>query len=261
MKNQLLAIFIAGLMFGGAVACSDKDHSPISDKHQDLPFSQDFSIKFVISDETTSLYKVCCDRNGYVQIFSSDGLLRPRAGEFLFPGTLVKDTQYRPTSDKKIQGLGKYQNQLIYIDENAVFSNGWAGKLYLKHMMQDANIFTGGKDFMFLISDSKKLALLNYSELLWEGTSEEEVRDIKYDTSNNLFWILGRETISVLSPSDKKIEKVLKINGLTCIEVVPDKLIVGTSDGYFEINTRTKKTDWQHFWKIAMDRINHNQRN
>lgn len=215
--------------------------SDIDPFYQDKPFIQNYSIKYDLSDEDIQLFKVVSDRNGYIQIFSSAGLLRPRDGQFLFPGTLVRDTQYRPTSDKKIVGTGAYRDQLIYLDDKAVFSNGWAGRLFSRHLMPDARIFEGGKEFQFLVSDGKKLALILDSEIIWEGDLRVEIFDIKYNKANNQFWILGDESISLFSPEKKELETIFSGKSLTCIEVVSDTLIVGTSDGYFEISTSTKK--------------------
>jgi hypothetical protein len=74
---------------------------------------------------------------------------------------------------------------------------------------------------------------------LWEGTSSHDVLDIKYDASNNLFWILSGEAISLFSPEKNEVKMILKRNNLTCIEVISDKLLVGTTEGYFEISTKT----------------------
>ena len=78
------------------------------------------------------LQKVAADRNGYIQILSSHGLLRPRAGQIFIPGDLVKDVHYIPTSDKGIKAIGKYEDQLVYVDDKAVLSNAWAGKTVFK---------------------------------------------------------------------------------------------------------------------------------
>jgi hypothetical protein len=210
--------------------------------HQDKPFIQDYSIKYLVPDENIKLYSVASDRNGYIQIFSSEGLLRPSGGQFMFPGKLVKDDHYRPTTDKKIASIGIYKDQLVYVDDKALLSNAWAGKLYSKHPLTSAKILAGGEDFTFLISDGKKLLLLKDSQQLWEGTYTEEVKDIKYDGSNDQYWILGKETISVFTSAKKEVEQVLTRSDLTCIEVVPGKLIAGTANGYLEIDTGTKKT-------------------
>ena len=214
----------------------------VSLKHQDKPFIQDFSIKYTLADKSVRLQNVVADRNGYIQILSSKGLLRPRDGQFLFPGTIVTDRQDRPTSDKKIAGIGTYENQLVYIDDKAVLSNAWGGKLFSRHSLPGANIFAGGKDFTFLISDGKTLQLLKNSQKLWEGALPgEAVKEIKYDSNTNLFWILGKSSVSTFSPDKNELFKVLEGSNLTCIAPASGRVIVGTSDGYFEIDTKTKK--------------------
>ena len=234
--KQQITFLVFALM---AVSFICKSQIP---QHKDIPYTQNYSISFLNSDKDVQLLKVVSDRNGYIQVLSSKGLLRKRAGQFLFPGTLVKDEQDKQTSDKKIAGIGTYQDQLVYIDNQAVLSNAWAGNLFSRHNMPDAKIFEGGKDFTFLISDGKSLMLLKDSKKLWEGAlSAETVKDIKYDNGNNLFWILGNESILTFSPVKKELTKVYSGNNLTCIELANGKLMVGTTDGYFEIDAKTKK--------------------
>jgi len=238
-----MTIKIAALGVALAVAsCTTKTEKKLIQAHQDKAFTQDYSIKFKLEPRDAELKKVVADRNGYVQVYSSKGLLRPRAGQFLFPGTLVKDIQDRSTSNKKISGIGTYQNQLVYIDNKAVLSNAWAGKLYSRHTLPEARIFAGGKDFSFLISDGKALHLLKDSKNLWEGSrSGEEIRDIKFDEANNLFWILGKSSVSTFAPDKNELSEVISSTNATCIGLASGKLIVGTTDGYFEIDTKTKK--------------------
>ncbi|MGN6212647.1 hypothetical protein [Parafilimonas sp.] len=211
-------------------------------QYADNVFLQDYSIKFLNTDNDAKLLKVVSDRNGYIQVLSSKGLLRTRAGQLLFPGTLVTDEQDKQTSDKKIAGIGTYRDQLVYIDTQALLSNAWAAKLFSKHATPGAKIFAGGKDFTFLISDGKNLALLKDSKNLWAGNLPgEAIKDIRFDTANNIFWILGNESISNFSPANKTLTKVVSGNNLTCIEPANEKLFVGTTDGYFEIDAKTKK--------------------
>jgi len=238
LHQVALLLLLAFTVVSFATASDNKDMP----QHQDKAFIQDYSIRFDVAVADAKLNKVVSDRNGYIQIYSSKGLLRPRAGQFLFPGTLVTDVQDKQTSDKKIAGIGTYQDQLVYIDDKAVFSNAWAGKLYSRHSMPGAKILAGGKDFTFMISDGMKLNLLNNSVVVWEGSVPgDEVKDIKYDAASDLFWILGKAGISVFSPEKKKLENVISNKDLTCIGISGDKLIAGTSDGYFEVSTKTKK--------------------
>ena len=241
MKNTLREITLPSLVFT-LVFSAISIKAQVTTTHQDRPYIQDYSIKYTPADKTVKLQNVVSDRNGYIQLFSSKGLLRTRAGEFLFPGTLVTDVQDRQTSDKKIAGVGTYENQLVYIDDKAVFSNAWAGRLYSRHSMPGARIFAGGKDFQFLISDGKWLSLIKDSQILWEGSLPgEEVKDIKFDAANNLFWILGSGSVSKFSPGKKEFTKVIDGNNLSCLSPVSGKLIVGTSDGYFKFDIKTNK--------------------
>ena len=109
MRKQLflmlaLVIFIA--------SCTKKEVSNNTAFIQDTPFVQDLSIKYLNEDKDAKLLNVVSDRNGYIQILSSKGLLRLRDGQFLFPGTIVKDVQDLPTSDKKIAGIGIFKQCL-----------------------------------------------------------------------------------------------------------------------------------------------------
>lgn len=237
-QNNLLIFWV--LIFGLTTAqFAQAQRSKVY--REDEPFTQELSIKYDFDNPHVTLKKVVADRNGYIQILSSQGLLRPRAGQMLFPGTLVKDVQYRPTSDKGISDIGVYKNELIYIDDEAVFSNAWGGKLFSRHKLPNAALFAAGNDFTFLISDGMELNLLKDSETQWKGTADGTVSEIKFDAGNNLFWILSENSISAFSPSTKMVEKVADNADVTCIEVAGDRLFAGTKDGYFEIDTQTKK--------------------
>ncbi len=211
--------------------------------HIDVPFRQDYSIKYYLNDPARELRKVVSDRNGYIQILSSDGLMRLRDGQFLFPGTIVRDEQDRQTSDKKIAGIGTYRDQLVYVDDKAVLSNAWAGKLYSRHSLPEARIFAGGNDFTFLISDGRKLVLLKDSEVLWTGSlPDEDVRDIRFDVTDNLFLILGQTSVSSLNPENRELHTLFRHAGLTCFEITEGRLIAGTHDGYLDVNLKTGDT-------------------
>jgi hypothetical protein len=239
--NRLLLIIVVATM---ASCAGGEDKKSTSDKplHIDKKFVQDYSIKYNLEEEGVDLINAFSDRNGNVQILSSKGLLTTRAGQFQFPGTLVKYTNNKATADKKIAGITIYENQYVYVDDKAVLSNSWAGNLYSRHEMKDASIVEGGKDFSFIISNGKKLVLLKDSKVLWEGSLKgDDVKDVSYDAKNDLFWILGSKTVSTFSPSSKKLEKVLDNSDITCIEAASGKVLVGTNDGYFEIDAKSKK--------------------
>lgn len=241
-KVSLLLLLVSLILSDGCIGPKPEKSRSGQPAYIDKPFLQDYSIKYYCDDPGIDLKKVVSDRNGYVQILSSEGLLRLHAGQFLFPGKLVKDIHYRPISDKHISGIGIYEDQLVYIDEKAVLSNAWAGKLFSRHYLPCAKLFAGGVDFCFLISDDKNLNLIKDSDKLWEGSlSGEDLRDIEFDAVNNAFWILGKESIRIFFPESLKLETVVTEKNLTCIGLTSNKLIAGTSDGYLEFDLKTRK--------------------
>ncbi len=246
MKNQLILISIIAFLLTACTGTEKPSGLSKKEQHKDVPFTQDYSISYFNENSKATLLKVFSDRNGYIQILSDKGLMRLRDGQFLFPGTVVKDVQDLPTSDKNIAGIGTYQNQFVYIDNEAVLSNAWAGHLFSRHTMPDARIFAGGNDFSFLISNGQKLALLKDSKYIWEGSLPgKEVKEIKFDENNKLFWILSKESISSFNPDNKQVTEIYTGENLTSFEVSAGKLYVGTTDGYLVFDTKTGKQNGQ----------------
>jgi len=130
-RYQLIASFFFLLMIG-SLSESVKAQQPV---FKDVPFTQDYSIKYYAAGDVKNLKKVFTDRNGVIQLLSADGLFKPNAGEFLYPGILVADQSYRPMADKKVIDFGIYNQQFVYLDTATVFSNAWAGNLYYQPMV------------------------------------------------------------------------------------------------------------------------------
>lgn len=211
--------------------------------HKDVPFLQDYSIKYYSDSDMPKLLRVASDRNGNIQILASNGLMKPFDGQFLYPGKIVADLSYRPMADKKIVGLGSLQNQLVYLDGKAVLSNAWAGKLFSEHEMPNARLFAGNADFTFLITDGAKLKCIKDSKTVWTGNSSDAILDLKFSAENGLFWILGTKSLSTFSLKEKKLSIVYNGTEFTSFEMVEkgSKIIIGTKNGYLEVNATTKK--------------------
>lgn len=234
--------------------CSSNSTVP-AQYHRDTLFIQDYSIKYLTNNEELTLINVLSDRNGYIQIYSSAGLLRPSGGKFLFPGKLVQDLHYKPLSDKKIAGMTICLDQLIYLDDSAVLSNAWAGKIYVKHNMTGAKILKAGNDFTFLVSDGRKIIFLNDTEVLWESEHSDKIKDIEFDNINNCFWILGEKMMSRFDPSVKTIESLLENSNVTCIAATKGKIYAGTHEGYFIIDGKSKKVESDIYNKLPCQDI------
>lgn len=227
-----------------AASCARKNGStPPQPVHQDVAFKQDYCIKYTYDSAAVDLLHVCTDRNNVVQAFGTAGLLKPFAGEFLYPGTLVPDRTYRPLADKKIRALSLYRDQFVYLDDKAVLSNAWAGELYSRHTLPGASMFCGGADFAFLISDGTALHYLKDSKVLWQGTTPEKISDILYDETRDAFWLLAEKSVSLFNVKEQALKNVFTGSGLTALGLSADgkEAIVGTTDGYLVLDAATLK--------------------
>jgi hypothetical protein len=222
-------------------SCISKDPAEKLASHIDNTFTQEYSIKYYADPEVKDLLRVHCDRNGYVQVVSGKGLLRPAAGDFLFPGRLVSDKHYRPVSDNKVKSVLIYNAQLVYLDDRSVFSNAWAGRIFIEHNIPDACIFAAGKDFTFLVSDGKKLSLVSDSIKDKEITNVNLIRDIVYDDQNDNFWILTGRGISIYRAEADTTIEIFVSDKLTSICMAGDIAVAGSTEGYYEIDQKTYK--------------------
>ena len=231
-----------------AISCAVPEGQELNQPvHMDVPFVQEFSIKYDLEDTTISLRKVRTDRNGVVQVLSSDGLLQLHAGEFLYPGKLVPEKTYRPVSDKNINDIALYRDQFVYADNKAVLSNAWAGNLYAKHTLPEVSMLEGGNAFDFLIADKRGLEYVKDSVVQWKGTVSADLLDMQFDEARDIFWLLTRRSLQVFSPADKSIVTALPGNNFTAMALTTgsQEMIIGTSDGYFVMDaaSRAKKNE------------------
>ncbi|MVM28670.1 hypothetical protein GO755_01405 [Spirosoma sp. HMF4905] len=209
---------------------------------QDKPFLQDYSVKYYFDKSGINLTGVASDRNGVIQVISSEGLLRTADGDFLHPGTLVPDQTNRPLKDMKLQAIGSYGQQIVYLDQKAVLSNAWAGKLYDEHQLPQARIFAGTPALTFLVSDGSALHVVKDGKVLWKGSfPADEVIAAHFQPAGNAFWILGKKSVYTLSGVDFKLTKVLDGAGFTAFALTTKKAIIGTNDGYLELDVVSKK--------------------
>lgn len=240
MYKTLNLYFIAALML--LFSCSKGTVTqPV---YEDKPFLQDFSIKYYNDKKDLTLAAVSSDRNNVIKILSSGGLYQPYDGHFLYHGVLQFDNTYRFLKDRKIAGLTTYENQFVFLDDKAVFSDAWAGKLYLPHQLPAAKLIKAGADFSFLISDGKSLQLLKDKKVLWNGNlSDDEVIGLRYQKSTDSFWILGKKSVSIFAGKDQSLTKVFAGANFTAFDLTSDgqKVIVGTTDGYLELDGTGKK--------------------
>ena len=123
MKIYLFSAFLGAFFLANITLAQTKKPQPV---YQDKPYWQDYSIKYYNQSAEVQLESACADRNGNMSVFSSDGLLIPHNGQFLYPGGFQADKKYRTIGNKKIQGSFSHKDQFVLIDDKSDFSNAWA---------------------------------------------------------------------------------------------------------------------------------------
>lgn len=244
MRSNVIVMILL-LLAAGCTPPGGKKDKTVQQFHADKPFVQDYSIKYYAPENAPELRRVAADRNGVIQVLSSAGLMKPDGGAFLYPGVLVPDLSYRPMADKKITGLGVYENQFVYLDNTAVLSNAWAGRLFSRHNNPSTQLFAGADDFMFLVSDGRNLRYIRESELLWEGDAGDNTLDIRYSKAGGNFWILTGSSLKTFSPATRQMDQIAAGEGFTSFALMPgnSKVLIGTADGYYTYNIPEKKQE------------------
>lgn len=243
MRKQLTLL----MLVGGFFLCSFSPPQQSGTRqpvYQDTSYLQEYSIKFYNSNDTLKLLKVGCDRNGDVKIMTSGGVYKPYDGQFLYPGTLEKDHSYRPMEAKKLKDMLVYRDQFVFLDNQAVLSNSWAGKLFSKHGFANASQFVAGADFSFLVTNGKEVRLLKDSKIEWNGIFPgPKILAARYDDSRNQFWLLGSNELFTFSPAGKVLKSVFKFDNLTCFDLSADKKVVyiGTTNGYVKFDPSSQR--------------------
>jgi hypothetical protein len=205
-----------------------------SRSYQDRPFLQDYAQKVPLSEGLAGakLSAARSDRNGRILVLSDKGLLRIHNGE------LVPDHLYRPIRDMQVRGLETYRGRFVYLTDEAVLSNAWAGKVLMPHMMAEAGLFEMGEDFDFLLTGGNTLGYFH------EGKRVEAlkiprtgIRQLVFDRRRNRFLVLSDDRIHCFVPSGG-CKQVFEGENLTCLGLTDNNtvLVVGTRDGYIELD-------------------------
>lgn len=245
-KTYNLSLLIGLLLFTSQGAWSQS----VIKAYQDHPFVQEHSIKYYI-DSLTQPRSVAMDRNGNIQVLTHKGLYKPHAGQFLYPGQLVEDRSYLAMKDKKVKAMEVYQEQFVYLDDKAVFSNAWAGGIYFLHGSNAVAQFVPGKEFEFLIYQGNTISKLGRDGVLWQQELDGELIDIHYGKDKGLFYALMKEGLLSIRDEDGAINRLLSGKGFTAFAIKGNEVVLGSNNGYkrFDIGSgkvgaQTSQVPW-----------------
>lgn len=223
--------FLLGSTLFGQVSREPVSGQPV---YEDVSFIQDYAVKYTLPGPYGNLRNVYTDRNGNVRILFSGGILQPDQGAFLQSGQLVPDRTYLPMRDMKIAGLSIYESQFVYLDDQSVFSNAWAGSYRILHNLPGSTLLGMGKNLECLVSDGSSLEFLTKDKAPLRVTIAAPVLDIQHDIRQDQYYILASDGIYSYRPGTKVASRIISGEGFTAFALSDGKIIAGTSNGYEE---------------------------
>src|SRR5690606_34586355 len=190
-------LFFALLFVVVLGACTTRTTNHRMSTYADTVFLQDFSVKYYTGSKTPSLKKVYANQDGKIQLFADEGLYHLHDGRFLYPGHVVEDRTYRFMSAKDIVDMAVSQNQFIYLDVKAIFSNAWSGRLYIEHGLSKPTAFAANDRLDFLVTDGNRLHFIREEDVAWQGAIPSGVAKqvIQHGNNDNLFYVLTNDHV------------------------------------------------------------------
>lgn len=239
--NKSRIFFILWACSWTCFACSEKPGSSSDHQsyHQDTSFQQRFAIKYEAPTDGPVLLSLETDRNGDIQVFTSEGIYHCQGGQFLHPGQLVPYRRHRPMLDMQLSALGLDNDQFLYVNEEAVFSNAWAARTYVPHGVEAPNIVCTGSNGTFLLAEGAQLKWIGAQGETWQEELENTpILALLHDASTASFYILSDQQILQFSSKDSQLKPIYEGQGLTDFDLDPAKgvLVVASSAGYFTLN-------------------------
>lgn len=199
--------------------------------HRDRPFVQEFAIKY---DASTTLNAVASDRNGNIQLLSDGGLKKLTHGELLWPGKVVEDNTYRFMKDKSIVALTEVEDQFVYLDEKVIFSNAWAGHLYVDHKVENPIGFLGFSYSDFIVFNAHKLNFVRDGTVLWSISSNQPILEVVKSSHPTKFYVLTSTELLVGNLEKNKLESIFKAKGFVSVtEHQGNVVIAHEQDGLY----------------------------
>jgi len=253
MRILIWTLLIATIIL--LISCSDDGihkHDSIQPVYSDRPYLQDYAIKYNFTDTNITPKKVYTDRNGVVQILASNQLYRPNNGHFQYPGTIAPDIRYRPMADKSITDMLICEDQFVYMDSKAVFSNAWAGKLFIKHQLPKAKYLCAESKTSFLVTDGYNLKYIQDSKIIWDHhLTNSEIVSIEYNKIGYEFLILTNKQLLSFAATKKSLRPIHTGSDLTCFAITDlgKNVIIGSNNGYVKL-IRDKHTTSDIVYKL-----------
>lgn len=213
--------------------------SILAQKHIDKPFKQDYADKYKLieSIQNAKLQKVRSDRNKSIKLLSDAGILH--TGE----NTIAKNTYYRPMDNMKILDMDVHEGQFVYLSDEAVFSNAWAGKVLITHKMKNPVCFKMSADFAVLVAGKGEIAIFKHGKESWRHQEKDfSPIEIIDDKKASRFLILAEDGVYELLKTNNSFTKVYSGKEATSMALYQTKIVLGTSSGVISLDATSFKS-------------------
>ncbi|MFD2035504.1 hypothetical protein ACFSKL_11925 [Belliella marina] len=248
MKNLIYFVLLCVIY-----ACNLKNGNQLQEEakfYEDELFLQDYAIKYQYHGNE-NLKGLERESNGNIQVLAGTKLLSPSTGEFLVPGKLLANNYYLPMAEKQVLAISSYDSQVFYLDSQAVFSNSYAGTVFIHHHLKSPSAFAVGKDFNFSIAEDNRVKLIregmdSQELLLPDG---QKVLQLKYHPATNSFWALSKKNLYRLDFEVEKAMSFAMADSLTSFDLDSSgsRALIGSENGFCEIplTLSEKEIIWQ----------------
>jgi len=140
-----------------------------------------------------------------------------------------------------IHALETCHSEFVYLTDNAILSNAWAGNFYIDHSYPEVTAFSMGDSMECLVAAPSGLAYFINGEQAWSVLMENQrMRRTIYDKRHRRFLVLASDGVYQFSPETKEFSMIYPQGDGTALALTDSgtTLIVGTRTGYLQLNNK-----------------------
>lgn len=180
-------------------------------KYKDKPYVQEYAVKY---QSPYSCTNVEFDRNRNIQLIGNGGIKKLTFGKLLYPGKVVDDNLYRFMTGKHIVDIVQIDGQFVYLDKEVIFSNAWAGDLYIPHELTTPKGLVGIAKGDYLVYNNQQIQYVKNNNLDWTiSVGQAEIVEIVYDQLKRDYYVLTTAGVSKGNLNSKALKSVYKGTG------------------------------------------------
>ena len=203
--------------------------------YEDRPFVQDFSEKMPVAPGIGDArpLKVRADRNGRISVLSDKGLLQ------VHEGRLVPDRLHRPLADMHIVDIETHDGQFVYLTDDLVLSNAWAGRVLTPHRTPGARRFAMTGDLGFVVAGDQSTSFVRKTAFT-QWNMGGEVKQATFDPGRGRFLLLRANSLWRIEPNDR-VTGAFDGDRLNCLALSQDgaTILIGTPNGCLPLDANS----------------------